>query len=209
MKEIWKDVMGYEGFYQISNLGRVKSLQRGHFVNDKRGRFYPRIQKEIILRNLTNSVGYVQVNLHKNGKCKIHSNHRLVATHFLPNLENKKQVNHKNGIKSDSRLENLEWCTASENGLHGYRVLGHIAWQKGNTGKNTPTAKQVIQKTLEGEVVKVWDCASDAVREFGFDSGSITRVCQGKSKYHKGYKWEYGKQSKKNNKTRVSSASLF
>lgn len=175
MKEIWKNIDGYKN-YKVSNLGRVKNIKRNK-----------------ILSPILKSIGYVQFGLSENGKSRCELAHRLVAEAFIPNPENKPQVNHKDGIKNNNVITNLEWNTVSENSLHTFRIIGHKVWHKGNTGKNTPTAKKVIQKTLDGKLVKIWDCASDAVREFGFDSGCITHCCRGRYKSHKGYKWEYEK----------------
>lgn len=175
MKEIWKNIDGYKN-YKVSNLGRVKN-----------------IKKNIILAPILKSTGYIQFGISENGKAKCALAHRLVAEAFIPNPDNKPQVNHIDGIKNNNIVTNLEWNTPSENSLHTHNTLGYKVWHKGNTGKNTPTAKKVIQKTLDGKLVKVWDCASDAVREFGFDSGCITHTCKGSYKSHKGYKWEYAK----------------
>jgi hypothetical protein len=105
--EIWKPITGYEDLYEISNLGNVKSLKKG-------------FKKERILKNRPDDAGYVRVNLCSNGISKTIRNHRLVAIHFIPNPNNKSQVNHINGNKADSRVENLEWVSSIENQCHRY-----------------------------------------------------------------------------------------
>jgi hypothetical protein len=105
--EIWKPIIGYENLYEISNLGNVKSLQKG-------------FKKEKILKNRPNNLGYVRVDLRSNGKSKTIYTHKLVAIHFIPNTYKKLQVNHINGIKSDNRIENLEWVSSNENQCHRY-----------------------------------------------------------------------------------------
>ncbi len=113
MNEIWKDVIGYEGIYQVSNLGNVKR------IIDSNNQFK---SNHVLKFNIIK--GYCHVQLHKNSTCKCFRVHRLVASSFIPNLDNKPHVNHINGIKDDNRVENLEWCTPSENELHKHRVLG-------------------------------------------------------------------------------------
>ena len=123
MEEIWKDIPEYKGLYQVSNLGRVKSLPR--IVNNGRsyGRFV--LTKEKVMKQRHDKDGYLRITMTKNGKQKVISVHRLVALAFIPNNENKKQINHINGIKDDNRIENLEWCTNSENQLHSIHILGN------------------------------------------------------------------------------------
>ncbi|WBK39941.1 HNH endonuclease [PinkBerry-associated phage LS06-2018-MD08] len=115
MKEIWKDIKGYEGYYQISNLGRVKSLERKCKTNNSY-----RIKKEKILKGGFTTKRYKHVTLLKNKITKTYQIHRLVAIAFIENLLNKETVNHKNGIKDDNRVENLEWMTYSENIKHAF-----------------------------------------------------------------------------------------
>jgi len=120
MEEIWKDIQGYEGLYQISNLGRVKSFPR--LTNRGSGSY---ITKERILKNTLMTIGYNRVELSINSERKFYSIHRLVAIHFIANPENKPQVNHINGIKHDNRIKNLEWCTAIENSRHAFKTGLH------------------------------------------------------------------------------------
>lgn len=188
--EEWKPVVRYEGLYEVSNLGNVRAVEKLRRGRSRSGREFVYIRKAGPLKKILKSIGYEQVGLGKRGVMRCELVHRLVAEAFLPNPLNKPQVNHKNGVKHDNRLENLEWATSSENGLHAYRVLGVVPQQLGKFGEHHSTSKAVIQKTLDGKTVKRWGAAMDAVRT-GFDSSSITRCCQGKYKSHKGYVWEY------------------
>jgi hypothetical protein len=115
MEEIWKDIIGYEGLYQVSNLGRVKSLDRitPHPAKFKKGQ---------IMKQGDGHHGYKLSTLCKNGRSKTYRVNRLVASHFIPNPENKPEVNHKNGIKSDNSVNNLEWSTSKENIDHAHRT---------------------------------------------------------------------------------------
>ena len=114
--EIWKDVIGYERFYQVSNLGNVKSLDRSINQINNSIRYY----NGKLLNKKLESNGYYRVNLNKEGLSKNFSVHRLVAIAFIENSKNKPQVNHINGIKTDNFFENLEWTTISENTKHAY-----------------------------------------------------------------------------------------
>lgn len=116
MLEEWKDIKDYKGKYQISNLGRIKSLRRKVVQSNS----YEYVIKEKILKQSKNTNGYLSITLNNNGK-KRFSVHRLVGTHFLNNPENKEQINHINGVKTDNRIGNLEWVTKSENQIHAYK----------------------------------------------------------------------------------------
>ena len=127
MDEIWKDVVGYEGLYEVSNLGRVKRLSKTvHMkcVDKREGRrsqgeyTQSRVFPDKILKGTLSDKGYLTVGLTKDGKQKNFRIHRLVAIAFIPNPHNKQEVNHKNGIKDDNRVDNLEWSTGDENIKH-------------------------------------------------------------------------------------------
>jgi hypothetical protein len=120
----WKPVVGYEGYYEVSNAGEVRSVDR--YVKHPHGGVM--LRKSKTMKTNKNKYGYVDVRLGKEGVEKAHLIHRLVAMAFLDNAEDKPQVNHKNGNKSDNRLENLEWATLSENRLHAYRELKSDCW---------------------------------------------------------------------------------
>jgi hypothetical protein len=153
MEEVWVNVNGYEGIYQISNLGRVKCLDR--FVTTKNG--VKKYLKEKIMRVRKCEKGYFKIGLRKNDiKQKQFFVHRLVAIAFIQNINNKKIINHINGIKTDNRLENLEWCTYSENQIHAYRNgLNYSNPLRGDKHQNSKlNYKQVIEirKLIEKKV---------------------------------------------------------
>lgn len=112
--ETWKDIEGYEGFYQVSDQGRVKSLVRKNRIKEK------------LLKTTPSGRGYPMVALCRDGTQAYLTIHRLVATAFIPNPENKECINHKNGIKTDNRVENLEWATYRENNQHAWNTGLHI-----------------------------------------------------------------------------------
>lgn len=114
--EVWVDVRGYNGVYQVSNLCRVRTT--GMTFKDKNGKSYVRKPKFVTV--FVNTNGYLAVGLSKNKKQKQWLLHRLIAIHFISNPENKPEVNHKNGIKTDASIDNLEWCTKSENTIHAF-----------------------------------------------------------------------------------------
>lgn len=187
MLEEWREIKGYEGYYEVSNYGRVRSVTRT--IRYKSGHL--RVINGQGIKLIKKNTGYMQVNLNINSKAKPALVHRLVANAFIENPMNKPQVNHIDGNGQNNSVLNLEWVTSSENSLHAYRVLGNIPWTRGKLGKGLPMSKAVKQISLDGNIVKVWDCVSDAVREHGFDSGCISRAATGIYKSHKGYRWEY------------------
>ena len=173
--EIWKDLKDYEDHYQISSLGRIKSLARKH----KFGTL-----EEKIMKPSKNVNGYYQVNLWKNGKVKLRRVHRLVAETFISNPENLPHVNHKNEIKSDNRVENLEWCDIKYNNEYGSHkfVIEKMAKLK---------RKKVIQYDKQLNVIKVWDSLSSITKELGYNKAFISKCCLGSVKQCYGYIWKY------------------
>lgn len=162
MEEIWKDIEGYEGLYQVSNLGRVKSLN------------YKRSGKEGILTPTPIYGGYMHINLYKNGKPKPYLIHRLVAQSFIPNPNNLPEVNHKDENKENNSVDNLEWCTSKYNANHGTR---NKRVSENNKGKN-PNIRKVICVTT-GEI---FDCIKDAEEKYGVANQNITACCRGRQK---------------------------
>ena len=171
MTEIWKDVVGYEGLYQVSNLGRVKSLPRYDTV----GRYH----SGTILSDCDNGNGYRVVGFNVNGKQKMFTIHRLVATTFIPNLNNYGYVNHIDGDKSNNRVDNLEWCTASENMEHAVKLGLHYHFGR--------------KKILCVETGVVFDSIKDAENWVGVKGSRISSVCNLKRgcKTCGGYHWRY------------------
>ena len=147
MKEIWKDIKGYEGLYQISNFGRVKSVAR--FRKGKNG--VPTYCRERIIKSRTNpKTGYVEICLSKEDNKKLFLVHRLVAETFIPNPGNLPQVNHINEVKSDNRVENLEWVTNAENIEHAIKT----GLQDNTSAKMNKLGGQIRTAFERGYVIK-------------------------------------------------------
>jgi hypothetical protein len=138
--EIYKDILGYEGLYQVSNFGNVKSVKRTVEIKIN----IKRTINECILKPIKDSYGYLSVDLSKNRLAKRIKIHRLVALAFIPNYKNKPIINHINGIKTDNITKNLEWCTYSENTIHSYKI-GLMNANGTNNGRCKLTEKQVLE----------------------------------------------------------------
>ena len=164
MEEIWKDVVGYEGLYEVSNLGRVRRDGK--------------ILKPTKIKN-----GYLYVGLHKNGIQKTVRVHRLVASAFIPNPQNLPCVNHKDEDKTNNAVDNLEWCTSQYNANYGTR----------NERVAEKLSKPILQYDLNGNFIREWPSASKVEEETGISNGNISMCCLGRYGFKTagGFVWRY------------------
>ena len=174
-KEYWKSVVGYEGLYEVSNWGRVKSFDT--YRKGINGSI--RCCKGKIIKYQKTKHGYLQVGLWKNGQCKHYYVHRLVAEAFIPNPNNLPIINHKDENKQNNIVSNLEWCTYQYNNTYG----------KMNINRNKQK-KKILQYDLEGNFIKEWESIAECNRN-GFLQSKIILCCQGERKTHKGFIWRY------------------
>lgn len=163
MEEIWKDIRGYDGFYEVSNLGRVRSYK---------------VRKRL-LKQHKNRYGYLMVTLRKNRKIKTYSTHRLVAESFLIKIREDLQVNHKNGIKTDNMVQNLEWVTPLENVKHAW-ITGLSKPKKGEkNGRTKLTNKDVLEIRIIKNI-----SLSKMAEKYGVSKATISRIKSKKSWKH-------------------------
>lgn len=197
-KEIWKPVVGFEGFYEVSNKGRVRGVE--HYVPTfNKGTLYQQIVYGKILKPSQKSDGYLAVDLHKNAVRKTITVHRLVATAFIPNPDNKPCVNHLDEVKTHNWVENLEWCTVYENLHYGtgperrsLTLKQH--WANGEIHRRpNHKIKKVAKYSKGGELLTVYQSFTEAVKALGI-KGCDAHVCQclnGQRQTAYGYRWEY------------------
>lgn len=185
MKEMWKDIAGYEGKYQISSLGKVKIF---NYKNTKNVR---------IMKDFIDGRGYIRACLCKNGIGKFYSVHRLVAEAFIPNPENKITVNHKDGNKLNNKVDNLEWNTYAENNIHA--IVNNLRPRK--LGKDNLTSKIIYQIDIETDkILNIFYGTGDIKRKMNYkDTSAISKCCRNIKNYKTayGYKWRYAKGGEK------------
>ena len=165
--EQWKEIAGYEGLYEVSDLGRVKSLWYG---------------KEKILKPHKNTDGYLRVNLCKDGKAKHSKVHRLVAEAFIPNTQGLETVNHKDEVKTNNVASNLEWMSQKDNNNYGTRNK--------RIGEAFSKQVQMFDK-YTGELLATFPSICEAWRVTGIYQSHISECCNGKQKSAGGYVWKY------------------
>ena len=195
MEEVWKDIKGYEGLYQISTNGRVRSLLKVTKFGNRL-----KVNEEMILKPALGKRGYYVVSLNHNGKSKTFTIHRLIAEASIPNPLNKKFVDHINTIKTDNRIENLRWVTSKENS-NNILTLKHSSestskkWKEGcYNNRNNIHYRKVQQFDKEGNLIATYDSIIEASRKTGVERSSISAVCLGTNpKRHTagGYIWKH------------------
>lgn len=172
MKEIWVDIKGYEGLYQVSNTGKIKSLN------------YKRSNKEHFLKLSFNRGKYIKVTLYKNNKLRTFQVHRLVAEAFIPNPKGFPQVNHKDEDKTNNCVYNLEWCTQIYN----------LSYGTARERMTCTLSKKVYQYNKNNDLLKEWKSVSECGKH-GFMPSSVSACCRGERKTHKGFIWRYEKEA--------------
>ena len=173
MKKKWKDIKGYEGHYRINNHGEVFSVKKN------------KIMKPEIMR-----LGYLRIQLSKNGISRKILIHKIVATHFIDNPLQKNEINHIDEIKNNNKSENLEWVTHPEN-----MISGTVQKRRIKSIDIESMSKKVYQYDKKGNLIKIWKSINEA-RRFGYSSGNISMFCNGKypHKYYRGFYWSFIKK---------------
>ena len=185
--EIWKPISGYEGFYEVSNLGRIRSLERIVECSDGRKRKI----KDRTLKGSSYSGGYSGVTLHKDGCAKFVNIHRIVAEAFVPNPLEKEEVNHKDENPGNNHASNLEWVTHKENINYGTRT------ERAREATTKLQGKAVQQLSKDGKLVAEYESISIAYRATGAFISNIVKCARGEYKTAGGYIWKYKDETTK------------
>jgi hypothetical protein len=189
MEEIWKDIKGYEGLYQVSTLGRVRSVSRE--VIDSIGRHSIKEGRILSLRNSTQT-GYPTTNLTKDGKCASFNVHRLVAEAFIPNPNNLPCVNHKDESRNNNIVSNLEWCSYRYNNTYGTAVKRRNESLVRFYEKHNELLSPVVQYSKSGEIICEYRSIREAEKIIGLEKSSgISACCHGKLKIAYGFVWRF------------------
>lgn len=176
--EEWRDIAGYEGLYQVSNMGRVRSLDR--YVPHKT--FGTKFCKGVTMRTHQTNAGYLAVNLSKENKYTTFDVHRIVAQAFIKNPDGLPEVNHKDENKHNNAVDNLEWCDSYYNAIYGTKL----------ERQKEKMSRPIIQYDKSGNPLKEYDSATQAEKEIsGKLTGAISKCINGRSKTAYGYIWKY------------------
>lgn len=169
--EVWKEIEGYEGAYEISNKGSVKNIRTG----------------KCLRLGYSNTSNYPCVVLSLNGHKKCYAVHRLVAKAFVPNPNNLPEINHINENREDNRAENLEWCSR----LYNIRYGTGIRRRAENVRNDPRRSTQVIQRDMDGKEIRIYPSFHEMHRQTGYDRHAVKRAIDGKIKHAYGYKWSH------------------
>ena len=198
--EQWKSIDGYVGIYEVSNLGRVRGVDRVYM----RKNGSPYRKKGVVIKPSVSNSGYLFVALRNNNTRRNFYVHRLVASAFISNPNNEKEIDHINGVKTDNRAENLRWCSRSgnlTNPLCVARRSGENSFLFGKTGATSFRSRAIDQYSIDGNFIRRWDSLAQAYEECKYDRGLLINTCKGRRKEAYGYIWKYaepnGNQSPK------------
>lgn len=181
--EEWRDVVGFEGLYMVSSFGRFISLSKVVPIHHGQRTTRPKL----LIPSKHKSTGYLRVTLSKDGIHKSILVHRLVATAFLPNPNSKPMIDHIDRNKHNNRIDNLRWCTISEN-MNNPLTIEHC--RNLNLGRVYPTLRRPVVALKNGIVVKQYDSIKSAIKD-GFTNCGIINCCVGRDQSHYGYQWMY------------------
>ena len=179
--EEWRDIEDYKGKYQVSNIGRVKSLERTIWT----GKGYYKTLPERILKLRKRKDGYLQIKLYKDGAEKVYLVHRLVSEAFIPNPNNLPEINHKDENKQNNCVDNLEWCSRSYNNRYNGRA------KKAGKKLAEKLSKPVYSISKESGLITYWKSATVASRQIGISQSNICNCLKGKRKSTGGFYWIY------------------